>query len=210
MEHEYPERVRLDADDVYRWSYDRKAGQDLQPVKTVVIVMGLLSALLIGVTLYATSREGAAMDRWSALGIMAGVLAAVWIMLILVFTFLNRRRGGIYHYRFEVDPEGVTVLTDEKDAEIVRGMADIVGASGIAAGHPVRGALSAASMEAGAAGGRMAFHSVRKVVVNPKKDYILLKSITGECPVYVPREDFGKMTKFFLDHVDDSVTVIDR
>ena len=209
MMNEYPERVRLDDDDVYRWSYDRKAGQDKQIIKVIVIVMAALTALMVGVIAVAPVTEKS-MNKWKAIGIMLGVIAAVTLLLALVFALLNRRRGGFYHYRFEADPEGINVLMDERDAEILRGMSGIMGMAGAASGHPVRGALSSASMAGAAGGGRVSFSSVRKAVVNPKKDYIILKSIVEEGIIYIPPEDFKKMEKFILDHLDDSVTVIDR
>ncbi len=209
MAHEFPERVRLDEDDVYRWCYDRKAGQDKQPLKIVMIVMGIITAMLTGVVIVAPETEKS-MSKWADVGIVLGVLAFVSLLLAAIFAFLNHRRGGIYHYRFEADPEGINVLMDEKDAEVLRGMAGIIGATGAAAGHPVQGALSASGMAGAASGGRVAFHTVRKAVVNPKKDYIILKWIVGESAIYIPPEDFKKMSKFILDHLDDSVTVIDR
>ena len=209
MMNEYPERVRLDDDDVYRWSYDRKTGQDKQIIKVVVIVMAALTALMVGVIAVAPETEKS-MNKWKAIGIILGVVAAVTLLLALVFVLLNRRRGGFYHYRFEADPEGINVLMDERDAEILRGMSGVMGMAGAASGHPVQGAPSSASMAGAAGGGRVSFSSVRKAVVNPKKDYIILKSIVEEGIIYIPPEDFKKMKKFILDHLDDSVTVIDR
>ena len=195
---EYTNRVQLGEDGLYRWYYDLDMRKNRYMLNMVFKVLGIIGAFLLALVLFLPSG---AMSKWTVAGIILGCYVFVALLTIGIYWFMLVRREGFYRFRYDMGPEGVMLWQEEGDMERNQILGAAVAAAGAAAGHPIRAAVSSASIQAGSYSGYTAYKSVRKVVVDQDKDCVYLKLFLGENLVYVGQEDFDFVRDYILSRV---------
>ncbi len=201
---EYSDRVRLGDDGLYHWYYDLDMNQNRYMLYVTLKVLGVIGAFLLLLVIILPSG---AFSKWTIAGIMLGCFAVVVVLTLGIYMFMYWRRGGYYRYRYDMGPDGVRLLPEEGDIEKNRILGAAAFVVGNAAGHPIEAAASSVSLQASEYAGFTAYDSVRKAVVQRKKDCILLKLMAGENVVFASPDDFGFVEDYILSRLKEGTPV---
>ena len=197
----YPDRVTLCDDGVYRWSYDMDMWHNrfmLRHVLTIVCAM----SVLVSLTMLAAFGLRRVSPRFAALLFLipAGALIALTLLIYLICALAMR---GNYHLRFEMDENKIVLVQTAETENRNRVLTTVSTVAGIAAGQRNKAYRVNATLRAADSVGTTAFANVTRVRLFPDDDVIDLWEWFGMNQIYVPREDYALVRDFMLARVSE-------
>ena len=192
---EYPERVALFDDGVYRWCYDMDMWRNRFMLTLILKVIGILSIAMIAIFL--------ALLGPGEMGTVLLILLGIIVLALVVYAVCALVMGGHYHLRFEMDDSAVRLVQSDATRQRNHTLAVIATVAGIAAGKPGEALRVGVTLEAANAVGTTAFSAVRRVRLYPKCDVIDLREWFGMNQIYVNGEDYAFVRDFILSHVPE-------
>ena len=197
----YPDRVTLCDDGVYRWSYDMDMWHNrfmLRHVLTIVCAM----SVLVSLTMLAAFGLNRVSPRLAALLfiIPMGALSALTLLIYLICALAMR---GNYHLRFEMDENKIVLVQTAETENRNRVLTTVSTVAGIAAGQRNKAYRVNATLRAADSVGTTAFADVTRVRLFPDDDVIDLWEWFGMNQIYVPREDYALVRDFMLARVSE-------
>ena len=197
----YPDRVTLCDDGVYRWSYDMDMRHNrfmLRHVLTIVCAM----SVLVSLTMLAAFGLNRVSPRLAALLfiIPMGALSALTLLIYLICALAMR---GNYHLRFEMDENKIVLVQTAETENRNRVLTTVSTVAGIAAGQRNKAYRVNATLRAADSVGTTAFANVTRVRLFPDDDVIDLWEWFGMNQIYVPREDYALVRDFMLARVSE-------
>ena len=197
----YPDRVTLCDDGVYRWSYDMDMWHNrfmLRHVLTIVCAM----SVLVSLTMLAAFGLNRVSPRLAALLfiIPMGALSALTLLIYLICALAMR---GNYHLRFEMDENKIVLVQTAETENRNRVLTTVSTVTGIAAGQRNKAYRVNATLRAADSVGTTAFADVTRVRLFPDDDVIDLWEWFGMNQIYVPREDYALVRDFMLARVSE-------
>ena len=191
---DYPSRVTLFDDGVYRWSYDMDMWHNRYLLRILMKVLGMICAVLFAFTLAAI---GPSRTSPTTVGILLLVYAGVPALAALIYCLCALAMGGIYHLRFEMDDSAVALIQSAATKQRNNALAAIATIAGIAAGKPGEALRVGVTLRVANAAGTTALSAVRRVNAVPESDVIDLREWFGMNQIYVNAEDYP----FVLEHI---------
>ena len=205
MEFEFTDRMVKGRDDVYRWYYDVRYGQDDTFMKVIGIVLGSLGAIFM-IILIALPDNG---FKLQAGAILFGTMLFAALLAWVINKVMYMRRGGKYRIRYEMDSETLRALYDSGSSSTLQKMGGVVAAAGVLSGN-IGGALTGAGMAGAAQGAELPLKQIRSITVKPRRDYIMIHTLVQHSPIYVSKEDIQTLEEWFIAHSSHSVIVKER
>ncbi|MBQ6373802.1 MAG: hypothetical protein IJJ45_04865 [Clostridia bacterium] len=195
----YPDRVTLFDDGVYRWSYvmDMWRNRFLFHLMLKVIAVVCGGAVAFVLVALGPSLTPAAVG-WCALGV-AGVMALAAGIYAICACVMH----GAYRLCFEMDGEMVELVRSAATRQRNEAMAAIAVAIGLAVNRPGEALRTGLTMNAVNAAGRTFFSSVTRMRVHPEYQVIDLREWFGMNQIYVCDEDFAFVRDFIRDHISE-------
>ena len=219
-DYEFPSRVTLFEDGIYRWSYDMDMKHNLFMLKKIlkvicaIFIIPLVVSLVSYIHRYFEIRgiPNAEMRARvlahemgnifnSFFGICLLLFIGMIVLTLIVYLIAAQVMHWNYHLRFAMDEEIAALIHSEKASNMMHASAMISGAVGAASGHPGKGLSQMLAINAGIASAVTAFRDVAGVKPHPKEDVIDLRlKGFGYNQIYVPPEDFEFVKDFILAH----------
>ncbi len=199
---EYTNRVKLNKDGVYRWYYDvdmRKNPHMLQTLMVVMAIIGTIIAGILGTLLIMDKRMSISSVALLVLGIYALVFGIGFISYLPFYLIQH----GVSRYSYEMNSEGI-FLHMYKSEQIVSSFASVVEIAGTFSGQRVH------NMRPPEDNGYTAFKSIRKIILDPEKDAIYIRTLIVRNYAYVCKEDYEFVKDFILNHKRWNCTVVEK
>jgi len=213
---EYPARVTLYEDGVFRWFYDMDMWRNRYMLRLLVRVLSVI--LLIPVAFFLLTVLNRALpplldgtpwrrvafmihDDLKVLGLVALICVGILLLALLIYAVCALVMKGNYRLYFEMDETAVTLVRSAGSMNAINALGVAATVAALAAGKP-GGALRTGAMLAGAnAVGTTRFDSVRRVKRYPQYDLIDLREWFGMNQIYVSGEDYPFVRDFILERV---------
>ena len=215
---QYPSRVTLCEDGVYRWSYDMDMRRNRYLINLLAKALAIIFAVPVGFMLVLVLQSSAPLlshardageamlmmrDRMGpvllALAVWAGVMALTYIIYGICVVVMH----GNYHLCFEMDETCVALVQSPKALKTVDTVRTAAVITALAAGK-TRSAFHTNVMLSGAeALGKTDFRSVRRMWEHPENDVIDLGVLFGRNQIYVNRQDYHFVRTFIRQRVRD-------
>lgn len=215
---DYPERVTLCEDGVYRWSYVMDMWRNRYMIRLAwKIIVPLLGILLLFVAAMALKnaqylmRQGVAREELMfylrgdliSVYIVAGLLAGILLLTELIYAVCALAMHGKWRLRFEMDESAVALVRNPGTMETLNALGAVAAIVGLAAGKP-RGALRVGNTLAMANNtGTSRFECTRRVKQVRRYDLLDLREWFGMNQIYVPPEDYEYVRDFILERVSE-------
>lgn len=199
---EYTNRVRLNKDGVYRWYYDVDMRKNPHMLQTLMTVMAIIGTIIAGI-LAAVLLIDKIMAPGTVVLIVLGIYALVFGIGFLSYLPFYLMQHGVSRYSYEMNADGI-FLHMYKAEQIAGSFANIVDVASSVTGHSVR------NMRPPEDNGYTAFKSIRKIILDPEKDAIYIRTLLVHNYAYVCKEDYEFVKNYFLTHKRWNCIVIDK
>ena len=199
----FTDRMELGEDQVYRWHYEEAYGQDGRGRKLTLIM--LVVTVVLTVVLWILIPEKAADLRPRLLilpGAMLFFLGRDW----LINSYRYRQRGGTNYLRYELDPEKVKILHDNRTTPGLQKLGRLANLDDALTGGPMMN-MDLVGVECYSV---FMLDKVKKVVFDPDREMIELRRPFQCFTVFVPYRDFNLLKEFILAHTKDTVKVVNK
>ena len=215
---DYPERVTLYEDGVYRWSYVMDMWKNRYMIrlvwKIIVPLLGLpllfVAAMVLKNARYLTQQGVAREDLMFylhgdlvSLYIVAGLFAGVLLLTELIYAVCALVMHGQYRVRFEMDESAVALVRNPGTMETINTLGAVAGLIGLVAGKPGAALRVGSTLAVANNTGTSRFESTRRVKRSRKYDVLDLREWFGMNQVYVPKEDYDYVRDFILARVPE-------
>ena len=215
---DYPERVTLYEDGVYRWSYVMDMWKNRYMIrlvwKIIVPLLGLpllfVAAMVLKNARYLTQQGVAREDLMFhlhgdlvSLYIVAGLFAGVLLLTELIYAVCALVMHGQYRVRFEMDESAVALVRNPGTMETINTLGAVAGLIGLVAGKPGAALRVGSTLAVANNTGTSRFESTRRVKRIRKYDVLDLREWFGMNQVYVPKEDYDYVRDFILARVPE-------
>ena len=184
----YPGRVTRGDDGVYRWSYDMDMYHNHYFRNLLLKIVGIICAGLFVLMVGLFAMEGMMSPLMA--GITLLILVGIVLLTLLFYYLAAVIMHGVYHLRFEMNDDAVMLIRKASTTNMMNSMAMITMLTSAAAGKPMRGVASGASMSAAASSGLTWFKHVKGMKEYPQYDAVSLRSTDGPNQIWIPKEDF--------------------
>ena len=198
-EQEFPKRVTLGEDQVYRWYYDMDMYHNHYFRNILLIAFGLTGVLCGAAMLFGFSAGGR-LTTWTAL-ISVLVCAGIELLALAGYYLAAVFMHGVYRLRFAMGEDAVMLVRKQSTQKMLNIMPFLTLASGAAAGNALKGVPLATAQNAAAGSGFTYFKNVRKVKELPKYDIINLRGFAEANQLWVCPEDYA----FVLDYIKSRI-----
>ena len=197
----YPDRVTLCDDGVYRWSYDMDMWRNRFMLRHVLTILCAMCVLLF-LTMLAAFGPRRVSPLFAALLfiIPMGALSALTLIIYVICALAMR---GNYHLRFEMDENKIVLVRTAETEKRNRALATVATVAGIAAGQRNKAYRVGATLRAADSVGKTAFPDITRIRLFPDDDVIDLWEWFGMNQIYVPREDYAFVRDFILARVSE-------
>lgn len=195
---EYPARVTLYDDGVYRWSYDMDMWHNHYMLKLLLKVMGIILGAILAVFIVLLGPSDA-----KALAFIAAIMAGLVVLALLIYAICALAMHGTYHLCFEMDDEAVALIQSDATRTRNETLGAVATLVGIAAGQPGQALRAGSTMALANSVGKTTFASVRRVRQHPKCDVIALSALFGMNQIYVRPEDYPLVVNYILERVPE-------
>ncbi len=196
---DYPSRITLGKDGIYRWSYDMDMWHNHYMFFKMLKLIGIITALCIyPIMIFAMSSDGALLK---AILIATLIVLAALAVTALIYAICALVMHGSYRLYFEMDESAIALVRTPRTKAAIDALAAITFASGIAAGQPGK-ALASGMMIGGTNQGIgiTPFSSILKVNPKPQYDVIDIWQWFGGNQIYMCSEDYEFVKNFILEH----------
>ena len=214
----YPDRVTLYEDGVYRWSYVMDMWKNRYMIrlvwKIIVPLLGLPLLLIAAMVLKRAipmMQEGVPRETLMfylksdllALCVVAGLMAAILLLTELIYAGCALAMHGKWRISFEMDESAVALVRNQKTMNTMNAVGTVVGIIGLVAGKPGDSLRIGGSLAAMNANGTSRFESARRVKQVRKYDVLDVREWFGMNQVYVPAEGYDYVRDFMLARVSE-------
>lgn len=198
---EYPARVTLFEDGVYRWSYDMDMWRNRYLLTFLVKVLAAICAPLCALILYWLGPKYMNLRTYL---IMALCVAGLYAMMLGIYAVCALAMRGVYHLCYEMDAETVVLVQSPATRERNDTLSAIASLARVAPGggrlaRRVGGTLAMAEVV-----GTTYFANITRVRPHPEWDVINLREWFGMNQIYIGAEDYAFVRDYILDHVRES------
>ncbi|MBQ8955242.1 MAG: hypothetical protein IJ048_14140 [Clostridia bacterium] len=214
----YPSRVTLFDDGIYRWSYD----MDMWHNRYLLGLASKIISLLLGVpTLFIAAmvlkqlipriNQGLPKDEimWFiqndllALVIVGGLWIGIILLMLIIYAITAAVLHGTCRLCFQMDESAVVLVRDPKTMNAVNTFGTVVAVIGLAIGKTGDAMRMGSTLAAANSTGTSRFDSTRRVKILPKYDLLDLREWFGMNQIYVNSEDYEFVKGFILEHIPD-------
>lgn len=195
IEQDFPKRVTLGEDQVYRWSYDMDMYHNHYFRNILLVAFGLTGVLCGAVMLYGFSSGGELTIQTALISIL--VCVGIELLTIAGYYLAAVFMHGIYRLRFAMGENAIMLVRKRSTQKMLDVLPFLTLASGAAAGNALKSVPLATAQNAAAGSGFTYFENVRKVKELPKYDIINLREVVGCNQIWVCPEDYA----FVLDYI---------
>lgn len=197
----YPARVTLFDDGIYRWSYDMDMWHNRFMLKHVLKIVSVMCVLLF-LTMLACFGPGNITPLFASLLFLIpmGALSALTLLIYLICALAMH---GNYHLRFEMDENKIVLVQTAETSERNHTLASLATVAGIAAGQRNKANRVGATLRTADSVGKTAFLDITRVRLFPGDDVIDLWEWFGMNQIYVSDEDYAFVRDFILARVSD-------
>jgi len=215
---DYPERVTLFDDGIYRWHYDMDMWKNRYILGLISKIIGLLLGIpmllaLINVLVRAMPLISQSLDEERIrffmrddlllLAVVGGMLVGILLLVVIVYAICAAAMHGQWRLRFQMDDTTVSLVRDPGTMKAVNALGAITVVAGIAAGKPGEALRMGATTAAVNTNGATRFNSVRRVKIVEDCDVLDLRGFMSMNQVFVPREDFDAAKAFILERLSE-------
>lgn len=214
---DFPARVTLFADGVYRWSYDLDMRRNLEPLRLVLkvisLILGVPALFCAAMTLRtALAHPGAARegmmfylgDDLLLLAVVGGLWMGCILLTLVIYAACAALMRGTWRWRYEMDASAVTLVQSAATKARNDALAAVADAASSLSGRSDRAAASLlATLRTANGAGTTRFESVRRVRLRPAQDLIDLRAFFGGNLIYVSAEDYPFVRDFILSRVKE-------
>ena len=193
---DYPSRVTLFDDGVYRWSYDMDMWRNLFMLRHVLKILGLMCVLVFFTMLAAFGPRDL---KPLYIAVLFLTPAALFALTLLIYLICALWMKGNYHILFEMDEGLVMLVQSAASAQRTR---SLMALGRFAALGRRSGALHAA-LGAADSVGITRFSDITSLRLYPDDDVIALREWFGMNQIYVPREDYPFVRDYILSRVPE-------
>ena len=195
---EYPSRVTLYDDGVYRWSYDMDMWHNHYMLKLLLKVMGIILGAIFAVFVVLLGPSDA-----KALVFVAAIMSGMVVLALLIYAICALAMHGTYHLCFEMNDEAVALIQSAATRSRNEALGVVATIAGLAAGKPGEAMRVGSTMALANSVGNTSFASVRRVRRHPESDVIALSELFGMNQIYVNAEDYPLVCDFILERVPE-------
>ena len=192
-ENEFPSRVTLCGDGVYRWSYDMDMYRNPYLRSILLKVMGVLCAVMYVFLLALIAGGGRELTPRTML-LAALPFSGLLLLTLLIYYICAAVMHGTYHLRFEMDEDAVRLVRKASTQRMMNVMADVTTMANMRAGH---------QLQTAAGSGCTLFQSVRAMTERPEHDAINLRELMGANQLWIPRADYEFVRDFIAQRIPD-------
>lgn len=195
---EYPSRVTLYDDGVYRWSYDMDMWHNHYMLKLLMKVMGIILGAIFAIFVVLLGGSDA-----KALMFVAVIMVGIVALALLIYAICALVMHGTYHMCFEMNDGAVALIQSAATRSRNDTLAVVATIAGIAAGKPGEAMRVSSTMAMANSVGNTSFSSVRRVRRHPECDVIALSELFGMNQIYVNPEDYALVCDYILERVPE-------
>ena len=215
---DYPERVTLCEDGVYRWSYVMDMWKNRYMIrlawKIIVPALGLLLLFVAAMALKNARylmRQGVAREELTfylrsdliSVYIVAGLLAGVLLLTELIYAVCALAMHGQWRLRFEMDESAVALVRNPGTMQTMNALGAVAAIVGLAAGKPRDAMRVGSTLALANDAGTSRFESTRRVKRVRRYDLLDLREWFGMNQIYVPPEDYDFVRDFILARIPE-------
>lgn len=214
----YPPRVTLFEDGVYRWSYDMDMWQNRFLLRLIVrlfcFMLGIPTLFVLAMVLKQAvplMNEGVPMAEITGFFvrndlILLGVVGGLWIGMILltliVYAVCAAFMHGVWRMCFEMDDASVTLVRSAAAKNVTDTLSAVAAVTEIAVSLSGKNTHGNTAALRGASGpDATGFESVSRVTLHPEDDVINLREFFIMHQVYVGAEDYSFVRDFISERV---------
>ena len=197
---DYPDRVTLYDDGVYRWSYDMDMWQNRFMLRLLLKLLGIICG---GVLILIFALLGPEYYTPKAVAIALASAAGLFALTFLIYAVCAWVMKGVYRLRFEMDENAVALVQSAATRDRNSALATVATLAGIAAGKSGEAFRLSSTLNAVNAVGTTAFSVITRVKTCPEDDVIDLREWFGMNQIYVNREDYAFVLDFIRERISE-------
>lgn len=213
---DYPARVTLFEDGVYRWSYDLDLWQNRYMLKLIVKILGIIFVIPVAFSLLMILSRSvpllldhfpwrmllAANDsNLKLLGLFSLILAGVLLLTVIIYAICALVMRGKYHLSFKMDQSAVVLVRTARSKNTVDALAGVATAAAFVAGKPGEAMRTGAMLAGANAVGTTRFDAVTSLKEYPGYDMLELREWFGMNQIYVNQGDYPYVRDFIMEHI---------
>ena len=215
---DYPERVTLYEDGIYRWSYVMDMWKNRYMIrlvwKIIVPILGLPLLFIAAMVLKRAipmMQEGVPRETLMfylksdllALCVVAGLMAAILLLTELIYAGCALAMHGKWRISYQMDESAVALVRNPRTMSTLNTLGTVASIMGVLAGKPGEALRVSGTMAAMNDNGVSRFESTRRVKQVRKYDVLDLREWFGMNQIYVPAEDYDYVRDFMLARVSE-------
>ena len=213
---DFPSRVTLYEDGVYRWAYDLEMWRNRYLLKLIMkillLLLGVPTLLVLAMlvnTLIRLRGQGISGDRFMffirddliVLAVVGGLLVGMILLTLLIYIIAAVVVHGKYHLCYQMDESAVALVRDPRKMDALNTFGTVVAVVGLAIGKPGDAMRIGSTLAVANNTGTSRFESTRRVKILPERDLLDLREWFGMNQIYVPGEDYGFVKDFILERI---------
>ena len=195
---EYPSRVTLYDDGVYRWCYDMDMWHNRYLLR---ILLKAVTITCVGVLLVLVLLLGPNYLNAKTLGICGIIVAGMYGLPLIIYAICALAMHGVYRLNFMMDEGAVALVQSAATKNRNRTLGAIATVVGLAAGKSGEVFRVTSTLAMTEAVGTTAFSNVTRVKLCPEDDVIDLREWFGLNQIYVGQEDYTFVRDFIMARV---------
>ncbi len=215
---DYPSRVTLYEDGVYRWSYDMDMWRNRYLLNLIIrillLVIGIPALFMLAMLLMRLiplMTEGLPVDSimfhirgdLAGFAIVGGMLVGMVLLTLIIYAICAAAMHGTWRFCFQMDESAVALVRDARKMAALNTFGAAVAVVGLLAGKPGESLRVGNTLAVANNTGTSRFESTRRVKILPELDLLDLSEWFGMNQIYVPGEDYTFVKDFILARIPE-------
>ena len=215
---EFPERVTLYDDGVYRWAYYMDMRHNRYMIRLIVkilcLVLGvpaLILALFVARRAIPCVQQGLPWPDIQRIMrndlVSLYVVGGMWLGMValaeLVYFICVLGMNGWWRFCFAMDDSGVALVRNLSTTKAMNTLGTVAAVMGLLAGNPSGVARVGSTLAIAQEAGASTFKLTTRVKVLEQYDLLDIREWFGMNQVFVPKEDFESVKQFILERISD-------
>ena len=197
---DFPPRVTLFDDGVYRWSYDMDMWHNRFLLKLLLKAVGIICAIPILILLLLSGPERVT-PTVAAVVLLS--LAGVYALTLGIYALCALAMHGVYRLHFAMDESAIVLVQSAATKRRNSALAVVATVAGVAAGKPNEAFRVGTALGCANAVGTTSFSIVTRIMPHPECDVIDMREWFGMNQIYVNAEDYAFVRDFILSHIPE-------
>ena len=213
---DFPSRVTLYEDGVYRWAYDLDMWRNRYLLKLIMkillLLLGVPTLLVLAMlvnTLIRLRGQGISGDHLMffirddliVLAVVGGLLVGMILLTLLIYAIAAAAMHGRLRFRFQMDDSAVALVRDADKLNKLNAFGTAVAAVGMAIGKTGDAMRIGSTLAVVNNVGTSKFESARRVKILPRHDLLEMREWFGMNQIFVPGEDYAFVRDFILERI---------